>query len=139
MTKPGIFLIQRELEGRLLIQLLSEGGSQQIARANFYADDRGAWVFNVLVHEPFRRMKMGRMLLEGIATYLRDPDKTISFKVDHDNEVALKFYSSLGFKRTGVLQNSRGAGLDEVVMEARIRNTTVAPPTLHKWTYQITV
>ncbi|MDT0268487.1 GNAT family N-acetyltransferase [Streptomyces sp. DSM 44915] len=67
---------------------------------------REAYLYNIVVHEPFRGRGYGRAAMLACATAAREHGaNSVGLHVFGSNTVARKLYTSLGFAETGVLMS----------------------------------
>lgn len=94
--------------------LIALNGSEPLGRLNINHDDRGAWVSNVWVEEPYRNKGVATAMLRAVAQVTHNAK--VYLLVASDNPNARRLYEKLGLKLLTTLVNMNGPGKDELLM-----------------------
>lgn len=89
-------------------------GVCQVLRS--YRDLSGAFIHSIYIRPHLRGRRIGKMLLEGVMKRIKSDDfKIVQLTVDPENTPAVALYDSMGFKRSSVLRDEYGEGVDRVL------------------------
>jgi ribosomal protein S18 acetylase RimI-like enzyme len=89
-------------------------GVCQVIRS--YREPSQAFIHSFYIRPHLRGRHIGRMLLEEVLEKIRSDDfKRIRLTVDPENTAAVALYDSAGFKRSSVLRDEYGEGVDRVL------------------------
>lgn len=95
---------ERELcENRLAHYFTIKDGDRAVAYGGMWLILDEAHITNIAVHPQYRRMGIGKKLLQGMIDYgIFNGMKSFTLEVNENNHGAIELYSGMGFKRVGI-------------------------------------
>ena len=86
-----------------------------------YRKPSRAFIHSFYIRPHLRGRHIGKILLEEVLKRIRSDDfEIIQLTVDPENIAAVTLYDSVGFKRSSLLKNEYGEGVDRVLYTLRL-------------------
>jgi len=81
------------------------------------ADEKRNLIVSIAVHPAYRRKGYGKKLMEHVLNFMKGK---VILQVRKSNEIAIKFYEKLGFRKIGEIKKYYIDGEDAILMAKKI-------------------